>query len=489
MDYTKLLTRLDAEDQAALARVVSDLVLADCIIELNEVDRFNEIFHSLKNKDVFYNAKCLTLEQAVKRLKNVAHDFPFEIDNLINGIVSCDGMCAPEEARLLLAFRYYFSSNKTITQGERFVPRYEIISVPRTELDLGNQFVLFIDSTDSLVNFHISQEYNLLSNLLNSIGFQLIHIPNIVALYTTNKGHTFRTMVRYLFPEIDEKEVDQVYDSIKSMTTQSFVRDHLVPKMKFDVANTGPALLVMLGADSVICNHLSENGISNKRYVNMLKINLKDNIRREHQDDSEPLEFVEKFVLDYKKVVAYNHQDIDFNPIHDKMLYKGMYRVFFDLVALAQHNPNHPRIDIDTQKHSILINQRKVDVSPAEAARYILMLLLSISGDRKGLPKKRLSNGLLSAESIQSYYEQIYALFICQECTSLVSIYNALSVRMSHIRAEIHKISDKAELFEDDNRKKTHYVVSLPIGFVYVDGEPLAESPFYEIIVPKMKYE
>lgn len=462
------ISKLIDEQVVALARIVSDIVMADDIIDVKEIERFSQLFANYDDRILFYKARQQTLSQAVKKLTGNSIENKANIKKLIEDVAACDGISSPAEAKLLLGLNYYFLHNNTIRQANRSIPHYEIKSFQLTDLYIGHRFVIYIESEYSRHNFSLEKNYSLISNLLAGIGFQFIYIPELVKLYKQRERPTFRSMAKYLFPDIDEQRVDQAYDKILSMTTREFVQKHMSKQMGFSLNKTGPALLVMLGHDTVLSNNMTSKGLSYDTYANMLKINIPE------KEEEDILTTFTNFVKDYNDIVSFNHFT-DFNPSHNKLLYQGMYKVFFNLVVLAQEDPDRPRIDIVThgKNSGVYINRRRLNLQLGQAAVYTLILHNSMFGDKTGLPKKSHTEAETKS-CMQQKYQRIVALMSNTPTTNKACIYNRLSVHVSEIQGAIREISSR-DLFL--KQTDSHYLANVDADCVYVDEAPIESLP------------
>ena len=203
----------------------------------------------------------------------------------------------------------------------------------------------------------------------------------------------------------------------------------------------------------------------------MLKINLfnGDAVVRE----------VDKFVCDYNDKVTFNHIT-DLNPSHTKLLYQGMYKVFFNMIVLAKDNPAILRIDINTKIGTISINGRMLDVKTAPASLYALIIWTSIFGDKQGLP----NNDVASDEQkdyMQKKYQKIYALMKNDPSGNyeFKPIYGTLKNRVSELKRKIEEITDvKIVGFVKFSTGK-YIKLLIPPGNVYVNNIQITEHPLW----------
>ncbi len=437
--------KLGKDQQIALARVVSDLIMSDKIIDEKEVEEFAKLFGETDNRELFYLAQRISFAQALKLL-NQPYDESAKGTNRLNSLMrnlhadiateivdetaSSDGYCAPNEVLLLIAIDYFLKRNNlTYT-------KYDIQSFILTDVFIGKRFVLYADTSGSAQSIVIDENYELICNLLASIGFQFIYIPRLAKQFEDRGFKLFEAMSMYIFPDIPQDKVKEVYENITHMTTKTFVTKYLNAKLGFDVICPKPSLYVMIGRSSVLGNNMSRKGLAYDTYANFLKISI---------GDDNILDTISKFVVDYNHRVSYN-MNIDFNPSKNKLLYHGFYKAFFRLVALAKENPDTYDINIDTAIGAIFINDKKVQLPAGKAAIYATIICCSLFGDKKGLPNEKIYNTLEKEgqNKIQEVYERVCALMKNNATLKAkASLYNSLRTRIPDIKAALKEAAPK----------------------------------------------
>jgi hypothetical protein len=253
------------------------------------------------------------------------------------------------------------------------------------------------------------------------------------------------------------------------MTTKKFIQEYLNDKLGFDISCTTPALLVMMGRSSRLCKDLSEKGLPYETYANFLKMNIgNDNV----------LNVISDFVSNYNKFVSFNI-NVDFNPAKERLLYSGMHKAFFRMVALAKENPNKYNININTSMGAIFINDHKVNLPLGITAIYALILYRSLFGDKKGLPMKNIYNTLSKEEQeeIQRQYETICGYLHNQEREERALLYPSVMNRISVIRNELDAIVS-SKFIGDIQLGVADYVKTIVNAeHVTVNGVKIAEHP------------
>ena len=437
---------IDKDLRISMARIIYDLIMVDKVIDEKEIEKFTSLFGKDNRRELFQSAQEKTFADAVKSLKGPGEN-PTDNDavrrmnaskrsrnaetamNIVNEMAQSDGFCAPSEAILLLAIEYYLKKN------DLYYTKYDLQSFKLTDIFIGKRFLLYVDDSVSSKSCEIEKNYDLIVNLLASIGFQFIYIPKLVEHYGMGEKRKaealekFITLATYIFPDIPENKVEIAYEKIMSMTTKSFVKDYLNDKLGFNIDCSHPSLMVMLGRSSVLGKNVLEQRIAYDTYVNFLKINIgNDNI----------ISVIGNLVKDFNSFVTLNFF-IDFNPNKDKLLYHGFHKAFFRLVALAKDNPQNYAIDISTTRSAVYINGRKLLLAPGKTAIYLLILFRSFFGDKKGLPMNKVYNTLPKEErlKLQNQYQWICSILSHSGNRERSPLYPNVQNRISEIRKAI----------------------------------------------------
>lgn len=472
---------LGKDQRIALARIVYDLIMADKIIDDEEVAKFAKLFGEENNRILFHKAQELTFAKAIKLLTQPSDDNndnevirkvhadqrrrqAEKAANIVSETASSDGFCAPSEAILLLAIAYFLKKNNATYS------KYDIQSFKLTDIFIGKRFVLYVDNNASSKSLEVEQNYDLIVNLLASIGFQFIYIPKIVEQYKKKGLEMFKAMSMYIFPDIPEDKVEDVYNNIMQMDTKSFVKDYLNEKLGFDIICARPSLMVMLGRSSVIGKNISDKGLVYETNANFLKINI---------GEEKVVNVVGDLVHDFNKFVTFNFH-IDFNPAKDKLLYHGIHKAFFRMVALAKNNPQQYNINISTNLHAVFINDYKLPLAKGKTAIYIMILCRSFFGDKKGVPMKKVFKTLEveDQERLQTQYEWICAhLSNNQEVTQLSPLYPNVVNRISEIRNAIEDVVGSRLIGEIQIGTGDYITTIVSPDRVTVNGIPIKEHP------------
>lgn len=468
---------LDDDRRVALARIVSDLVKADKVIDDDEIDNYNAIFGPDMGRQLFLNAQSYTFAEA---LKLMAQPIDQEDDTLfirkrnadtrgkraraalesVTQVANCDGVCDPSEAILLTAIKYFLTENQ---EG-----KYDVQSYMLEDFFVAKRFAIFIETCQTPASEEIEKNFNVISQLFASVGLQFVYVPRLAKLYASKDLKTFKNMTMYFFPTITENVVEEIYRTISTMTTKVFVDEYLCKKMHMNLrGNKKPSFLIMLGNSDVVVKD-AKGELSMRRYADFLNISLKT-------DGSNVLSVVDKFVADFNQFVSYT-QYFSFNPSNERLLYQGAYKLFFNLVALPAKVKTQRTLNISPQNHKIFINDTSFPIPLSKLAVYALVLHASTLGECKGIPVIPNEEETLWVENL---YKKIYATLKGDEGADVRSPIRRLSVTISEINKELSQKFKGLSGILRIGKDKQHYTIQIKAEDITVDRIPMLDHQMW----------
>ena len=410
------------EERIAFARIISDLIEADFIVEADEMASLDEIIkrddtQEKKEKDsdfrismsMLSEAKTKTFAEAVTTLQGIRDENIRKImmDRLCKTSLS-DGTCVPLEALQILAVKYALEGNGMV------------YSIPSGSSYVENMKVLYIENEDNTeTDVYISSHYRAISNEFRLAGFDFVYIPQIIEDYKAIRGDYLRKVITYMMPLANDTKVEKIQRELCSMTTSRFSHELLFKKMGINMLNSNPAFLIKIG-ESAVADKCGVDDVERNMYSNFLLVPV-DNITNNGGDKPGTiLERVSVLMDTYRSMVS-GKLIVETRPLSKKFLYYGFHRSLFDLIAYGKDKTDYKLvINLKSRKNPVVlrpVNEQPesvvessldlpIDLNAQPYTMYILMVYLSLFGD--GLDWKVYPTRSEARKEILEKYNAIY---------------------------------------------------------------------------------
>jgi len=466
---------LTKKQKEALARVMSNLIMADNVIDEEEIEKFTNLFGE-EDREIFIKAQQMTFEEAIKRLSSSGNGDRRCAIEMLKLVANSDGVCDPTEAYLILAIKFVLEQNN-----------YSVSSYKMTDYYISNRFVIYVEPTDLeeanvgnviTTRKNVEDNLNIISHLFASIGIQFLYIPQVVNLYKggendgNERRNKFVKMASYLFPTISDNDAMDAYNIITNLKIRTFVKDYLKSKLHFTTSEKHPEFLVMLGRSEVVTCGLNGKYKIDK-YIDVLHMEIQD-------CDAKGL--VERFVNEFNETVSYNHY-FTFNPSNRRISYQGISKLFFNLVLRPLQTINDWTLDVYTGHHDqiILINGIDLELDYGHAARYLAIAYTSFYGDKKGFPCSPEHLSSEERQNMESIYTVCYRELKGNPTANVTSVFNRLINRKNKINNQITaqrgltNIQGCVKIATGDNR----YMITIR-GKIRINGREFEETDLYQ---------
>ncbi|MGM9804005.1 MAG: hypothetical protein ACI308_07500 [Muribaculaceae bacterium] len=419
-------------ERVAIARIVSDMIKADNIIEESEIEMFNGFknMYNLNENDM-RESRHIKFSDAVRKLATLTNSEKLKFFSEVRAMALADGICVPKEALLLLALRYALgvSRNKCTKQYEiNDDCQSRLISCPISEAALSCQYVIYVEGKhNKAVNDCISAHFAENVLRLRQWGFDFVYIPYLVNEFAKMDGKYVKDVIGYIAPELSAQNIEVVYNRLLKMDTVTFCNHVLAENLHVEeVRNASPALFVNVGT-SVVPYSSSSGPV--ECYTEFLCLPLAD-------DDADDV--IRDFVSAYGKLVSRAEPVCpDFNSANFK--YFGFYKAMFDFLVKAEPkesdiviHPYNSRFEFPQVGISDLV------LSPQEAAIYKLILDLSINHVLGGLPTSYTKYN----DEINRRYAAIYRKKNVQLPANLSPVRSRIESKMRNHLAGLSNIED-----------------------------------------------
>ena len=393
---------MTTKEKIAIARIVSDMIKADNIIEESEIEMLNKFKTDYEiDSRILGEARHVKFSKAVSDLDSLKDEKKLEIFKTIKDIAAADGVCVPREAMLLLALRYAFGIERDPNNHKKYIIKHnrnvKLISCPTGETSLTNQYVIYIEG-----KYHNAENESIRKNFevnvlnLRQWGFDFIYIPSLIDEFSAMNAEYVKDVISYMAPELTEKTISIVYNRLLNMDTVTFCNHVLAEKLHVEeVKNSTPSLLINIGTS--IVPYCTASGPV-ECYTEFLCIPLNGDITSQIRD----------FIKAYGKLVSF-HSTPNSTYLSDninRFKYFGFYKAMFDFLVKAE--PKESDIIIHPWNSLFEFPQIALEdlvLSPQEAALYKLILECTYNHPLGGLPT---SYNAKYQNEIKDMYAKIY---------------------------------------------------------------------------------
>lgn len=371
------------EQRTAMARIISDMIKADNIIEESEIKDMKKLMsdYSITHQEM-NTARKIRFSDAVNTLKELSLKERKAFFDRIYSIALSDNICVPREALLLIALQYCLIDIDKKPENSTPLPKPYLISCPTGEASFNDQYMVYLESSyDEERNEELKQHFRLLVTITRLCGFNFIYIPKMVEEFRGMNEQYVKDVISYMAPNLEDAFIQQVYDRLCDMTTVDFFRNVLYERLQVkELHNTLPTLLVNIGTSVV--PYCSAGG-SIQYYTEFLCIPISSSI----------LTLVDDILGFYQSKVSIR-QSITISDSKGQFKYFGFYKALFDfLVAPPPVAPNLVFLgqDMKTGRYQVSFkfddgNEKKVTFTPREYNIYFQVALRTYKSRTKGLP-------------------------------------------------------------------------------------------------------
>lgn len=407
---------LNREDKIAFARVITDLIEADFVVEADEMQFFENIIskEGFSISDVMLvEAKKMDFAKALSILKVLDENSRRMVVDTLKQLSMSDGVCVPLEAILIFAVEQVLMNDATVH------------SIPHSGINIDNLKVIYIENEETLIGKQIETKLSSIVSELKLVGFDFVYIPRLIKDFGRMEHDYLKKVVKYMIPSISEERVTAICENLRGLTTSRFCRDLLYKKLGMNLIDCKPSLLIKIN-DSDIVDRYESEAIERTRYSNFLQLELKGDV----------IDEIHSIIETYHSMISCSIT-VESKPRTPKFIYTGFHRSLFDLIAfgrelkefrlvfkVSEHKANVYFESIDSDKEQVCLK-----LNPQEAALYYMIVQKSLSENgldwREHIPERE-------KKQILAEYNKIYS-----------RIGKANSVTEYKDRTQVHHIKNR----------------------------------------------
>ncbi|MDE5807679.1 MAG: hypothetical protein K2H76_06130 [Muribaculaceae bacterium] len=448
---------MSKEERMAIARIFSDLIKADRIVDTGEMECWEKVCDKYKiTKDIRVDARELSFADALNIIcKDETSNLRAELLADCREMTVSDGFCAHSEALLIIALTVMLDNDCNFFG--------EVYSIPRASFNIDISTALYIENFYDLhTNNAIRVNYRSIFKELQLAGFHFVYIPKIIEHYRDTDPLLFKRILSFLSPSTSDEGLDYIYNSLMDMTTAFFCQDILCNKCDIpQLRNTVPSLFIKIG----------NSFVGEEPYANYLRIEVDGDILKTVQ------EFADRFCdLLSSDVYVVNTSEERDNQFH----FHGFYKQLLDIFLVRRNIRS--RVLIDPYRSKITFPDIDADDKGLTRRDRVFYTLLLCYG-QQGMDFKRPTN----VRNLHEYEERISRMQ--NQFTLLYEIFGGnpeeapdISEQRLQIIAHIRKLIKKLDaLYNKDDysissTNRSIYAVHLEQDKVWV-VEPDSETP------------
>lgn len=379
------------EHKTAIARILSDLIKADRIVDTGEMECWERICAKYSiDREAQVEARDISFAQAMKAICGPGmQGLREDLLGDCRSMTVSDGFCAHSEALVMIAVTLMLEPSQPFG--------VEVISIPKASFNIDVATALYIENDcDPGVNAAITANYRTLFKELQLAGFHFVYPPSIIGHYRSTDVRLFKQILSFLAPTLSEEGLEGVYRSLMKMTTGTFCKDLLCNKCGIsELRNTYPSLLIKIG----------NSFVGETQYADYLKIEVGEDI----------LDTVRGFCDRFCEMLSSDIYVVNTSEERDNQFhFHGFYKQLLDIFLVRKNVRSS--IVIDPYREEILfpeIDMKAAGVHRRERALYALMLCCGREGLDFTMPAT--ADGMARfnrrMRRMQARYAAIYAMF------------------------------------------------------------------------------
>lgn len=353
------------EHRIAIARIISDIIRADNIIEESEIRKLKESMARYGISRLYMTeARHIRFSDAVNALSRLPLKFRKEFYDCIAEIAVSDNVCATREALMLIALQYcLLADNKP--QGKGKEPY--LVSCAIGEASFEDLYMVYLESSyDERRNKELREQFRLLVTVARLYGFNFIYIPKLVEEFLRMDAQYVKDVIGYMSPSLNEDFIGKVYERLCEMTTAQFFKNVVYERLKVHtLRDTPPSLLINIGT-SVVPYCSSEGPV--QYYTEFLCVPIGEHI----------MTLIDDFLGRFQNLASVR-QTITVANSQGQFKYFGFYKALFDfLIAPPPVEPEliFAGLDMKRNRNHVVFrfadgSEKSVDLAPKEYDNYL----------------------------------------------------------------------------------------------------------------------
>ena len=378
------------QHKTALAKVLSDLVQCDGIVNQGEIDFLQRVY-SLFNITLTSRKKAtnISLSDAVDILKGLGNPEKTAILKMFQSLSLSDDSLDPTESLLITSLILSIRIELPETQGLNAT----FVSIPDLSFDTRNAVLYVEPAFDKKTNACINRDYEAICQLLHKSQREFFFLPKVVNELKSKKK-TFRNALSYIEPTLTEEQLDHIDTQL-------------------------PQLDSVFLSKEIFLNYLNANGLKISKPSFFLKIgNMKPGVYQDFlilETGSHPLQTLERFVQLNANIMKINPtignakeealiKKLALKPAtkhkKDELDYTGFHKIILDILLKYNGLNDISRLFISQRGDIFLTDLNNTEVKmPALCKALYIFYLLHEEG--------------MSLNYLNDYRDELYKIYRC----------------------------------------------------------------------------
>ncbi len=362
------MSELSRYERIAFARVITDLIEADFVVETSEMDFFEQIiskeYFSI-TKSMQIEAKKMDFAKAVSILQALDEVDRACVLDTLKQLAMSDGRCVPLEAVQIFTLEQVFEHGA------------KVYSVPASGIDIQNMSVVYIENENNTsINQTIQESLQTITQELRQVGFQFVYIPSIVDDFRQLGSTYLQKIIKYMVPSVSDARILDICNNLCELTTKRFCQELLYKKLGINLIDAQPSMLIKINESDIIDQYHADDA-ERLRFCNYLQIELRDDVVAQITD----------LVANYAQMLNENISVVA-APTKRKFLYNGFHRSLFDLIVYGKEQKEYQLV-FDISKRDAVVYFESIDnykeriilkLPPQETTLYLMIVKQSLDG-------------------------------------------------------------------------------------------------------------
>lgn len=352
--------------KTALAKVLSDLVQCDGIVNQGEIEFLQRVYEAFGITSTSRKkATTLSLSDAVNILRTLGNCEKAAVLRLFQALSLSDDALDPNESLLSTALLLSIGIELPETQD---INAY-FVSIPNLNFDTRNAVLYVEPKYDKAVNDSILRDYDTICKLLNEADREFFYLP-MVLRNIGDKRATFLKTLSYIEPTLSNEQLDQIGSNLDQMDSAFLSKEIFLNYLNTNRLNINkPAFFFRIGDKNAnrqqdfLILEIENDPLATLQHF----LKLKDNIVSLEPESLNPKDkqFMQLLTL------------MDNGAKKEELNYTGFHKILID--TILKYTGSHEVSRLYVTKHGDLFltdrNNAEVKLPALAKALYILFLL------------------------------------------------------------------------------------------------------------------